>query len=98
LRCDDVEAVGGGFVEAVEEVPVHVEDGSDGGVAEACGDRFGVFSLGDEEGGVGVPEVVESAGLADGVADGGDPLGRRKLVPRSGSRSGEVNTKPFGSG
>ena len=50
---------GRGFpVAAFEEVPVDVIGGADRGVAETSGDYVGVLAGGDEQGDVGVAQVV----------------------------------------
>ena len=59
------EGVGGLSVPAFEQVTVDVVGGSDGGVSESLGDDVGVFAGSDEEGDVGVAEVVRPPRLAD---------------------------------
>jgi hypothetical protein len=44
-----LEAVGGGLIEAVEEVPVGVERGFDRGVSQPLLDDLRVLTLGDQE-------------------------------------------------
>jgi len=77
---DGVEAVGGGLVDAFEEVSVGVERDLDRGVTEAELDDFGVFSLGDEDGCVGVAEVVEPERLTYRCLHSWDQVRLRKFV------------------
>ncbi len=55
-----VEFVGEVGVEAFHEMAVGVHGDDDGAVSESGLDGFGVGSWGDEEGGVGVSQVVVS--------------------------------------
>jgi hypothetical protein len=68
-----IKALGGGLVEAFEEVPVSVEGGSDGRVSKALLDHFRVLTLADQQGDVGVSQVMESARFSHGGTDGGQP-------------------------
>jgi len=61
-----IKALGGGLVEAFEEVPVCVEGGSDGRVSKTLLDHFRVLTLADQQGDVGVSQVMESAWFSDG--------------------------------
>ena len=62
---DGVETVGGLVVESVHQVPVAVDGYLDRGVPEPGLDGFGVFTGGDQPGGVGVAQVVDPARGAD---------------------------------
>ena len=65
IRGEGVQCVGRLLVEAVEEMPVDVEDGADAGVSESLCDDLPGLSSGDEHGNVAVAQIVETAGLAD---------------------------------
>jgi hypothetical protein len=58
-----IEAVCGGLIEAFEKVSVGVESGPDRSMSEALLDHLRVLALGDQEGDVRVPQVVEAARL-----------------------------------
>lgn len=68
-----IKALGGGLVEAFEEVPVGVEGGSDGRVSKTLLDHFRVLTLADQQGDVGVSQVMESARFSHGGTDGRQP-------------------------
>ena len=59
-----IEAIGGGLVESFEEMSVGVESGPDRRVSEAVLDHFRVFALGNQQGNVGVSQVMEPTGLS----------------------------------
>jgi len=80
-RVGRLEAVGGGLVEAVEQVPVGVERRLDRGMAEALLDDLWMLALGDEQRGVGMPQIVEGAGLPDGGCDGRQPDPASEVAP-----------------
>ena len=58
-----IEALGGGLIEALEKVSVGVESGPNRSMSEALLDYLRVLALGDQEGDVRVPQVVEAARL-----------------------------------
>jgi hypothetical protein len=66
-----IEAIGGGLVEAFEEMPVGVEGGPDRRVSKSLLDHFRVLALGNQQGNVGVSQVMESAGSSHRGTDGG---------------------------
>jgi hypothetical protein len=72
------EAAGHGLVQRLEEMPVGAEGHLDRGVPEAFHDRPRVCALGDEQGGVGVTEVVVAQPL-------GEPGPSKRRVMASGS-------------
>jgi hypothetical protein len=55
----------GGLTESFERVPAHVQRGSERGVAEPSLDRLRRLALGDEQGGVGVAQIMEPASATD---------------------------------
>jgi hypothetical protein len=58
-------AICGGLTESFEQVPAHVWRGSERGVAEPSLDRLRKLALGDEQGGVGVAQIMEPAWATD---------------------------------
>ena len=68
-----IKALGGGLVEAFEEVPVCIEGGSDGRVSKTLLDHFRVLTLADQQGDVGVSQVMESERFSHGGTDGRQP-------------------------
>src|SRR5439155_1108052 len=76
-----VEKIGRGLVEAVDEMAVRVEGGSDGDVTEAALKDLWIDTLGDEHGGVRVAERVEGARLADRLPHRRQPYAPAEVVP-----------------
>ena len=74
LGAEAIEALHGGFVDALVEVSVDVEDGSGALVSEPVGDVPGGLVLGDQHRHVGVAQVMWCARWADGGFDGGVPV------------------------
>ena len=58
-----VKGIGCGFIQSREQVPVRTEGGADGCMTHALLNHFCVEPLTDEQGGMRVAEVVETAGL-----------------------------------
>lgn len=62
------------FVDALEQMAVDVKHGPHRGVAEAGGDGLGVLTSLDEQGGVGVAQVVEATRFANRRSYGREPV------------------------
>lgn len=60
-----MKSIGSRLVQPRHQVPVSVERRGDRGMAEPILEHFHVDALGDEQGGVGVPEVMHPERLAD---------------------------------
>ncbi len=86
-RSGCVESVCGFPIPSLEEVPIHVVGGADGGVAEPFRDHVRVLPGSNEERHVRVAEVVGPHRLADRRSDSGIPLTASKMAQAQRSRT-----------
>jgi len=83
-----VEGIGSGFIEALKQVPVDIENRTNGLMAKAGCNDFGVLSGLDEQGDVAVSEIVETAWLAYGCLDCREPVAAAKVAAAERSAFG----------
>lgn len=77
LRQPRVEVRGGFLLEAGQNVALGVEGHRDAGMAQVLADHFGVDAPGQEEAGVGVPQIVKPHGRQAGpLYEASEPLGK----------------------
>ncbi len=81
MRNHVFEAIGGCFIEALEQVSVDIKDGPNRRVTKSGCDGLRVLSGVDQERNVTVPEVVETAWLSDRSAHSGQPLPLPEVCP-----------------